>query len=567
MADFDVNTITAAGATLIASATAGNKLVIDGCDATTDVLTKAQAVQVSTRPATPGSNTTEVALAGSTDNHVYAYAEFIRGQSTGGDFNTFYLYGHIQNTPSVVRVIAIASASSPTHLPASGDVTNRTELQFELTFSATDEVVTVADSSMYTTRGEFLLLKERTVTTHAEGTPTTGEAQTIYGNKSFADGLSLSTLSGISTNPITLTSSIIPQDYSAKLGSIGTQFSEIFVNHITGPSDLDHGIYIQTDYEYGQAGQLYDSGWRTEIDHKKFNTKLYMNAYDNNGTETLENAGIRLTYNGATKASIELSYDKTNDVSMIELIGGSIRFSDGTNSATWSITWNSVAISTAEFVVGSGLNSRIQVNKICLTNDPDDGVGLIYWDDVNYVFRTDRSILPQYSVEIDLGGQGYWWNDIYVNRLRLPNGDIYYNDDTDALTVNASFSSNEDGYYNLGAPAYPWDNVYANKFHGVIPSPSAQYLDEPEIGSIFFAGITVSGAVTVNAGATAKVGSPLSSGGANVTAIGTVMWDTTNAKFTSLAPFSTSTGTYKLLCGVSKLSTDTNCYALVIRVS
>ena len=185
MADFDVNTITIDGATLIASATAGNKLVIDGCDATTDVLTKAQAVQISTRPANPGSNTTDVALAGSTDNHVYAYAEFIRGQSTGGDFNSFFLYGHIENAPSVVRVIAVASAAAPTHIPETGDVTGRTELQFELTFSATDEVVTVADSSMYTTRGEFLLLKARAVTTHAEGTPTTGEDQDIYGVKWF----------------------------------------------------------------------------------------------------------------------------------------------------------------------------------------------------------------------------------------------------------------------------------------------------------------------------------------------------------------------------------------------
>lgn len=192
MADFDVNTITAAGATLIASATAGNKLVIDGCDATTDVLTKAQAVQVSTRPASPGSNTTDVALAGSTDNHVYAYAEFIRGQSTGGDFHSFYLYGHIENAPSVIRVIAIASATAATHLPESGDVTNRTELQFELTFSATDEVVTVADSSMYATRGEVQVLRERVVTTHAEGSTTTGDNQTIYGEKTFVNDVSFS---------------------------------------------------------------------------------------------------------------------------------------------------------------------------------------------------------------------------------------------------------------------------------------------------------------------------------------------------------------------------------------
>ena len=189
MADFDVQTITAAGAGLIAAATASNKLIIDGCDATTEVLTKDQAVAVATRPASPGSNTTDVALAGSTDNHVYAYAEFIRGQSAGGDFNTFYLYGHSESSPYIIRVIAIASASSTVHLPTATDVVNRSEIQFELTFSATDEVVEVASSSMYETRGEFLLLKDRTVTTHAEGAATTGEAQSIYGIKTFKDNL------------------------------------------------------------------------------------------------------------------------------------------------------------------------------------------------------------------------------------------------------------------------------------------------------------------------------------------------------------------------------------------
>lgn len=189
MADFDVNTITVQGAVAIASATAGDKLVIDGCDATTDVLTQAQAVQIATRPSSPASTTDTIGLAGSTDNHVYAYASFIRGESTGGDVHSFLLYGHMESDATTVFVVAVASATAPTHIPASGDVTNRVEIQFELTFSATDEVVTVTDTSMYTTRGEFLILKNRTVTTHAEGQATVGEDQTVYGKKEFMDDM------------------------------------------------------------------------------------------------------------------------------------------------------------------------------------------------------------------------------------------------------------------------------------------------------------------------------------------------------------------------------------------
>lgn len=182
---FDVNTITVQGTIAVASATVGNKFVIDGCDATTDVLTQAQAAQIAVRPGNPGSTTTEISLAGSTDNHVFAYAEFLQGESTGGDFNTFYLYGHLQDMPDTVVVIAVASASATTHIPETGDVTNRTEIQFDLTFTPNADVVKVADTSMYCTRGEFLILKDRVVTTHKEGEPTTGESQTIYGNKTF----------------------------------------------------------------------------------------------------------------------------------------------------------------------------------------------------------------------------------------------------------------------------------------------------------------------------------------------------------------------------------------------
>lgn len=384
MADFDVNTITAAGATLIASATAGNKLVIDGCDATTDVLTKAQAVQVSTRPATPGSNTTEVALAGSTDNHVYAYAEFIRGQSTGGDFNTFYLYGHIQNTPSVVRVIAIASASSPTHLPVSGDVTNRTELQFELTFSATDEVVTVADSSMYTTRGEFLLLKERTVTTHAEGTPTTGEAQTIYGAKTFKNAI-------VCDGSVTFNDDInIGDDATLKTRNIEPTWGSPDI----GTSSSYYGkIYCESSY----CNEIYST------------------------------AGLATGLHNSLACS----------------------------SDVWIGT-------------GAGPAANVQTKKVSVVNPSyySDTIEITYYEDASEVehFCFNAGLVPSSGDDYDLGASGRCWDHAYVNYLKLPNVDLYYGNDTDALTTNGSFAPENDESYDLGKYDYKWNNVYAKYF-------------------------------------------------------------------------------------------------------
>lgn len=219
---FDVETITARGAIAIASATLNDKLIIDGCDAMSAAISKADAVNVSSRPASPGDTTTDITGGGSTDNHIYAYANFVQGVCTGGDFRSFYLYGHLQSAPSTVFVIAIASAATPMHLPVTGEVINRTEIQFELTFSVADGVVEVASTSMYTTRGEFLLLKDRTVTTHAEGEPTTGENQTVYGVKTFNDGIKTNQIDPlVSGQDINVGGDVIPVNYYHRIP--GTQ--------------------------------------------------------------------------------------------------------------------------------------------------------------------------------------------------------------------------------------------------------------------------------------------------------------------------------------------------------
>lgn len=211
---FDVETITVRGAIAIASATLNDKLIIDGCDAMSAAISKADAVNVSSRPSSPGDTTTNITGGGATNNHIYAYANFVQGVCTGGDFRSFYLYGHLQSAPSTVFVIAIASASTPMHLPVTGEVINRTEIQFELTFSVADGVVEVAATSMYTTRGEFLLLKDRTVTTHAEGEPTTGENQTVYGVKTFNDGIKANQIDPlVSGQDINVGGDVIPVNY------------------------------------------------------------------------------------------------------------------------------------------------------------------------------------------------------------------------------------------------------------------------------------------------------------------------------------------------------------------
>lgn len=183
---YDVNTITAKGAELLAAATAADKLILDGCDATTTFVDAATAALIENRPASALSNTTTVSIVGATTNHVMARASFIAGTNTGGDANTLYLYGHKQSAPSDIYVIYVASSQEPFHLPETGDVANVYETLFDMTYAANPDAVTTPGVSTYCTLAEFNLLKNRTVTTHKEDDDTAGENQTILGDKDFS---------------------------------------------------------------------------------------------------------------------------------------------------------------------------------------------------------------------------------------------------------------------------------------------------------------------------------------------------------------------------------------------
>lgn len=184
---FDTQTVTIKGAELLAAATAANQLIIDGCDATTGYMTQAQAVNVSARPASPVSNTTDVTQLGSTAEHINSRVYFRTGVNAGGDVNTLFLYGHSASAPNDKFVIFVASSQTPFHLPVAGDVIDEWECALDIVYTINSGAVGFATQATYCSLSEFNLLKERTVTTHKESAPTTGENQIIYGDKTFED--------------------------------------------------------------------------------------------------------------------------------------------------------------------------------------------------------------------------------------------------------------------------------------------------------------------------------------------------------------------------------------------
>ena len=188
---YDVTVITTSGATLLAAATAANKLILAGCDATTDVLTDVQALAVSSRPVSPASNTTKVYLEGSYQEHVYCRILFVAGECTSADVNTLYLYGHTESDPTNDIVLAVMSSATSFHLPAVGEVSNTYGTLLDIVYSAETGAIETVNTSVFTTLAEFLRLKNRTVTTYKDGDPTSGDNQTILGTKTFSDWTNL----------------------------------------------------------------------------------------------------------------------------------------------------------------------------------------------------------------------------------------------------------------------------------------------------------------------------------------------------------------------------------------
>jgi hypothetical protein len=110
---------------------------------------------------------------------------FWAGTNPGGDAHSLYLYAHSESDPSNVYVIFVASATDSFHIPEPGDVVNEYQAALDIVYTVATDSVGYATQATYCNLSEFNLLKERTVTTHKEGEPTTGESQDIYGIKTF----------------------------------------------------------------------------------------------------------------------------------------------------------------------------------------------------------------------------------------------------------------------------------------------------------------------------------------------------------------------------------------------
>lgn len=204
MANFTAMTITTKGLELFAAATAGNRLVILGCDATEGMWMGSAAGWASqSRRLSSGlimRTTEDVTILFADANNIICRAEFGYGTADTADVGTFMLFGKLENAgDDQIFVIGVASNEvgqphpiSKVHLPVEGEAVDNYQALFNFQYNLPDTQAVTASTATFLTYAEWSLWKNRIVTTHKLGIPNEGENQIIFGEKRFENRVVLS---------------------------------------------------------------------------------------------------------------------------------------------------------------------------------------------------------------------------------------------------------------------------------------------------------------------------------------------------------------------------------------
>lgn len=408
---YEVQTVTLKGAELLAAASAADRLILAGCAATQTFISQADAINVSTVPADPYSTTTKVNIEGSENNHLFVYVLFVAGESTGGDCKSLYIYGHKESDPTHDYVLAVLSSNTPFHLPIVGEVSNTYGTSMDFVYAVADGAVSSIDNSAFVTRAEFDRLYDRAVTTHAYGTPTVGEAQAIYGQKTFKEKVSFAYAGNFNDLFLDMTSS----DYNSKL---------------YGNSTLTATSYGPTFYTVNGGLSFTTSGHRFDLDVREGQDGgSITNAYKISSggvTTTLGrvSSGASYTYDGGTR------YQNGN----VEL-----EAKNAINSKRSAITLNSSSSTSNINVVSENIN--LSVPKI---NGSEDGLefdlnteagGSVVKVCVNPTDKSDLDTAHGISVDNTTTVTGFTNIHSTIESLVDPDGLTSY------LNTNTSFST------------------------------------------------------------------------------------------------------------------------------
>lgn len=513
---YDVQTVTLKGAELLAAASAADRLILAGCAATQTFISQADAINVSAVPADPYSTTTKVNIEGSENNHLFVYVLFVAGESTGGDCKSLYIYGHKESDPTHDYVLAVLSSNTPFHLPIVGEVSNTYGTSMDFVYAVADGAVSSIDNSAFVTRAEFDRLYDRAVTTHAYGTPTVGEAQTIYGQKTFKEKVSFAYAGNFNDLFLDMTSS----DYNSKLYGnstlTATSYGPTFYTVNGGLSFTTSGHRFDLDVREGQDGGSITNAYK--ISSGGVTTTLGRvssgASYTYDGGTRYQNGNVELEAKNAINAKRStISLNSSSSVSYINVVSENINlsvpkingFSDGiefdlnTDNGGSIIkvcanptdkpdldTAHGISVDNTTTVTGyTNIHSTIESLV-----DPD---GLKSYLNANTSFSTYLTSIRSYSEEdeatISLVAESVIGQGDYKATLRITQGHIElsttsYNDPTKEGFLTFCIKNEQNKLFSLypsastnykvdlGDSSHKFGTIYADTYAGTVEQAS-----------------------------------------------------------------------------------------------
>lgn len=184
---FSINVVTSAGAALIAQATAANQIIFTGALSGTTAASDAADLASKTESFYNGI-TGSISACSATGNLAHIITRFGNAGASNQVVKSVAIKGRLasQSDAQAVIIAAMSDADSQIYFPSNASPNQITRIKIQFAVQA--------DSTVYATfaDGATMADLERFVSMYKAGDPTTGEAQTILGKKTFADDTAFS---------------------------------------------------------------------------------------------------------------------------------------------------------------------------------------------------------------------------------------------------------------------------------------------------------------------------------------------------------------------------------------
>lgn len=514
---WNVMTVTTKGTELLASATVDNSLVLVGCVADKTVYATIDAAKaVSQVPAEYNAGTTDITILYVQNNNLFARAYFgIVDDPDDAEVNTLYLYGRLYGS-SDLFVIAVASNSTPTHLPVDGDPDNNYQVLFNFKYNVPNTAAVTASSASFCTVAEFNDLVSRVVTTHIQGSPTTGENQIIYGEKAFSNRIYAN--GGFTSNHLSYVYSAFGigynnQSYMLSMQYVGGSPSTVaksgYSRICTKDSGQDDGTAImrvgtwlsgggynyyldlvkETRYQDFPSGFYWDFGacgiFREGI---KFSGSIqpdaaatqqgYADVYVGIPSQPIKEVHAKQVHVKNALYTNELATEGSGDQIVLDGIGFNRNDSDESFSGSSSITNNGtfefnnssstvVFENSGVFNFNSNSGYKIQFNGGVDFN-PQWSSGVVSFSSTGFEIKTgdpddpviinDEGIFRSAHIDFDIGGYS-----LPIRRMIAK--DVYVTNSISCNTYGGATGQ------TVGTSQTPFEAIYGKRLHGVINYP------------------------------------------------------------------------------------------------